>query len=83
MEATLLRAHGLAVAGRMSASIAHEINNPLEAVTNLLYLMRSEVTGELHPRTLQGPRQSLHGSRGSPRRRWLIIAILQNRTLWT
>jgi signal transduction histidine kinase len=29
----------LAVIGRMAASIAHEINNPLEAVTNLLYLL--------------------------------------------
>ncbi len=28
----------LAAAGRLAASIAHEINNPLEAVTNLLYL---------------------------------------------
>jgi PAS domain S-box-containing protein len=46
MEATLLKAHGLGAAGRMAASIAHEINNPLEAVTNLLYLMRSDVTSE-------------------------------------
>jgi PAS domain S-box-containing protein len=30
----------LAVIGRMAASIAHEINNPLEAVTNLLYLLK-------------------------------------------
>jgi PAS domain S-box-containing protein len=29
----------LAAAGRLAASIAHEINNPLEAVTNCLYLM--------------------------------------------
>ena len=28
--------------GRLAASIAHEINNPLEAVTNLLYLLRHE-----------------------------------------
>ena len=34
----------LAVTGRLAASIAHEINNPLEAVTNLLYLVRTEAT---------------------------------------
>lgn len=37
-EAVLLRTEKLAAAGRLAASIAHEINNPLEAVTNLLYL---------------------------------------------
>ena len=30
--------------GRLAGSIAHEINNPLEAVTNLLYLMNNQVT---------------------------------------
>jgi PAS domain S-box-containing protein len=30
----------LVVAGQLSASIAHEINNPVEAVLNLLYLLR-------------------------------------------
>src|SRR5689334_17600198 len=35
----LRRTEKLAVAGRMAASIAHEINNPLAAITNLLYLM--------------------------------------------
>ena len=37
----LRRSEKLAVTGRLAASIAHEINNPLEAVTNLLYLMRA------------------------------------------
>ncbi len=41
-EDALKRAEKLAAVGRMAASIAHEINNPLEAVTNLLYLMSSD-----------------------------------------
>lgn len=41
-QEALRRSEKLAVAGRLAASIAHEINNPLEAVTNLLYLTRSE-----------------------------------------
>lgn len=41
----------LAAVGKLAASIAHEINNPLEAVTNLLYLARhSSDTEELHDR---------------------------------
>ena len=39
-ELALLRQEKLASAGRLAATIAHEINNPLEAVTNLLYLAR-------------------------------------------
>lgn len=35
----------LATAGRMSATLAHEVNNPLESLANLLYLLRSEVHG--------------------------------------
>lgn len=38
-EEALRRTEKLAVAGRLAASIAHEINNPLEAITNCLYLM--------------------------------------------
>jgi PAS domain S-box-containing protein len=38
-EVALRRSERLALAGQMAASIAHEINNPLEAVTNLLYLI--------------------------------------------
>lgn len=39
-QQALLRSEKLASAGRLAASIAHEINNPLEAVTNTLYLAR-------------------------------------------
>lgn len=38
-EGALLQSEKLVVAGRLAASIAHEINNPLEAVTNLLFLI--------------------------------------------
>jgi len=38
-EEVLRRTEKLAVAGRFAASIAHEINNPLEAITNCLYLL--------------------------------------------
>jgi signal transduction histidine kinase len=39
-EDALRRTEKLAAVGRLSSSIAHEINNPLEAITNLLYLLR-------------------------------------------
>jgi two-component system, NtrC family, sensor kinase len=41
VQDALLRSELLASAGRMAASIAHEINNPLEAVINTLYLART------------------------------------------
>jgi signal transduction histidine kinase len=36
----------LATAGRMSAALAHEINNPLESLATVLYLLRDEVQSE-------------------------------------
>ena len=41
-ETALQRSEKLATAGRLTAAIAHEINNPLEAITNLLYLARRD-----------------------------------------
>jgi PAS domain S-box-containing protein len=43
MEQALLMTEKLASVGRLAASIAHEINNPLEAVTNLLYLAKRDI----------------------------------------
>ncbi|PSH05603.1 MAG: hypothetical protein CXZ00_00175 [Acidobacteria bacterium] len=40
-EAALLQSEKLAAAGRLAATVAHEINNPLEAVTNCVYLART------------------------------------------
>ncbi len=44
-EEILRRNEKLATAGRLSATIAHEINNPLEAVVNLLYLAGHDAKG--------------------------------------
>lgn len=41
-EEALRQTEKLAATGRLAASIAHEINNPLEAVTNLVYLARKQ-----------------------------------------
>jgi PAS domain S-box-containing protein len=38
-EAALVQSEKLAAVGRLASSISHEINNPLEAITNLLYLI--------------------------------------------
>ena len=51
-EKALRQSEQLAAVGRLAASIAHEINNPLASVTNLLYLARashdlSEIQGYL------------------------------------
>ena len=40
-EEALRKTEKLAATGRLAASIAHEINNPLEAITNLLFLLHN------------------------------------------
>jgi len=50
MEHALRNAEKFAIAGKLAGTIAHDINNPLEAVTNLVYLVatmskESEVCG--------------------------------------
>ena len=43
-EEALRRSEKLAATGRLAATMAHEINNPLEAVTNLIYLAGSSTS---------------------------------------
>ena len=45
-QEALIANEKLAVAGRLAASIAHEIHNPLDSVSNMLYLMGSGSTEE-------------------------------------
>ena len=40
----MLQAEKIAATGRMAATIAHEINNPLEAIVNLHYLLRPMIS---------------------------------------
>lgn len=42
-EMAMRMSEKLALTGRMTSVIAHEINNPLEAITNLMYLLRAEL----------------------------------------
>ena len=52
----LIRNERLALVGRLAATIAHEINNPLAAVTNLLYVIEQSVTD---PSTLLFVKQAM------------------------
>lgn len=57
-EEALRKTEKLAATGRLAASIAHEINNPLEAITNLLYLLRN--FSNLEGQTLEHVVQAEH-----------------------
>lgn len=43
-ESKMRMTEKLALSGRMTSVIAHEINNPLASITNLMYLLRLETT---------------------------------------
>jgi PAS domain S-box-containing protein len=46
VEQQLFESEKLAAVGRLAASIAHEVNNPLEAIKNALYLMQGNPAGD-------------------------------------
>jgi PAS domain S-box-containing protein len=50
-QQALMEAEKLAATGRMAATLAHEINNPLAAVTNLIYLLKTSAAES--PKVLQ------------------------------
>lgn len=42
-QQALIRSEKLAATGRLAATIAHEINNPLESITNVVYLLKDHI----------------------------------------
>lgn len=68
--AALLQSEKLAAVGRLASTIAHEINNPLESVTNLLYLAK----GSEDPREI---REYLDTAERELRR----VSVISNQTL--
>lgn len=53
VEQQLFESEKLAAVGRLAASIAHEVNNPLEAIKNALYLMQTGSGFEQNSRFLE------------------------------
>ena len=53
VEQQLFESEKLAAVGRLAASIAHEVNNPLEAIKNALYLMQGHGEGDKNSRFLE------------------------------
>ena len=58
-QEALMANEKLAVAGRLAATIAHEIHNPLDSVANIIYLLGSPSTPEENERFLQLASQEL------------------------
>ncbi|HEY0173328.1 MAG TPA: ATP-binding protein [Pyrinomonadaceae bacterium] len=57
VEQQLFESEKLAAVGRLAASIAHEVNNPLEAIKNSLYLLTTSRDMEKNARFLEVARK--------------------------
>jgi PAS domain S-box-containing protein len=75
-EAALLRSEKLAAMGRLASTVAHEINNPLEAATNLLYLARTDLarTAALSSSSGDAPASTDDPAIGGDAHTWLETA---------
>jgi signal transduction histidine kinase len=49
MERRILEMEKFAAAGRLAGTIAHEVNNPLEAIKNCIFLLQNSVGNEAQP----------------------------------
>jgi signal transduction histidine kinase len=87
-QRALMQAEKLAGTGRLAATIAHEINNPLEAVTNFIYLAKTskgvpeevcrylETADHELARVAQIAQQTLGFYRDNAKHRWINVADL-------
>jgi PAS domain S-box-containing protein len=91
-DLALLQNEKMVIAGRLIATIAHEINNPLDAAMNILYLIRSGVSPDEQTRLLEDAslqlerisqisRQTLNFSRASVRPSLLRPSVLVDEAL--
>ncbi len=85
-QRAVIRAEKLAATGRLAATIAHEINNPLEAVTNFIYLAKTsegvpeevcrhlEIADQELARVAQIAQQTLGFYRDNAKQKWLSVS---------
>lgn len=85
-QKAVIEAERQAAAGRMAGTIAHEINNPLEAVTNFIYLAMTtegvpedairhlQIADRELGRAAQISRQTLGFYRGGSTRKWVSVS---------
>ncbi|ABF41896.1 multi-sensor signal transduction histidine kinase [Candidatus Koribacter versatilis Ellin345] len=88
MERALRMTEKIAAAGRLAATVAHEINNPLESITNLVYLAKTspelptslmqylEQADQELSRVAYIARQTLGFYRDNSRPAWLSVSAL-------
>jgi len=87
-QMALMQAEKLAATGRLAATIAHEINNPLEAVTNFIYLAKTtegipeevcrslEIADRELARVAQIAQQTLGFYRDNSQHKWVSLSEL-------
>jgi PAS domain S-box-containing protein len=85
-QMALMQAEKLAATGRLAATIAHEINNPLEAVTNFIYLAKTseglpadvcrtlEIADRELARVAQIAQQTLGFYRDNSQQKWVVLS---------
>jgi signal transduction histidine kinase len=59
LEEALHRSERLAATGRLSASLAHEINNPLSSLTDILFLLGTQAQTDEAKRLLQSAKKEV------------------------